>query len=115
MKLKTTRSQLWDLLSSMSTNEVIDYFESYGLEFDGFEQLPRGVYRREEGTDLTYFDGHGVWNRIDWSGHGEYSIVWACFGDADWWVRVLDEDFNPISYYGDPVRAKFDVDGNRVE
>lgn len=113
MKLDTTRTRLWDILSGMSTDEVIDYLVGYGLELEKeIPYPPIGVYRREEGIDLIRHLGNGDWYRVNSDGRVETSITWSCFDKEDWWVLVLDASHRPS--FSD-VRILMDSDGKQVQ
>lgn len=112
MQINVTRAQLWDMFSSWSTNEVIDYLEGHGMELVGLELPAHGVYRREDGTDLVRLDEWDTWIKLDASGEGINRIDWTLFGDTEWWIRVLDEDNRPV---WDGPRIRMNEKGERVE
>lgn len=109
MKLDITRDILMDKLADMSADEIITYFEGFGLELTTTFPAPlSGIYRRELGTDLVYTDGTGYWSRFD---KQNSHITWACVQKNDWWVRVLDNANTPV-FNG--LRILMDGEGNRV-
>lgn len=110
MRLDITRDKLMDQFADMSSDEIITYLEGFGLELTrDIPAPPMGIYRRELGTDLIRTDGYNDWVRFD---KQEALITWACVGNQDWWVRVLDGSNNPIL---GGLRILMDREGNRIQ
>lgn len=113
MQIDDTRVQLFTTLSALSTNQIIDYLEDLGLECkEEFDPIPVGLYRREKGHDLAYYNARGDWRSVTCNGATNNTfITWVCLGKQDWWIQVLDANKYPVV---DAFRFLMDRNGNRV-
>jgi hypothetical protein len=117
MKIDKTEEELRNMVQCMSASHVVSYLKENGLELNNdFPPIPTGIYRREKGKDLIFFDGKR-WNRVDWSATGYKRLTWNCIENAyskeecDKWVRVLDANSVPVF---DNFSIQMSDDGHRV-
>ncbi len=117
MYIDLTEKQLLEKFYGMSTKEIIGYLMDEGLtlkynELD-FSDVPGGIYRRVEGTDLVYYNRFGSFKFVDFYGrYPEEKVAWSLpLGGGDWWVLVLNDQNEPVI---NGLRFKVDKDGNRL-
>ena len=112
MKIDMTATDFaYEILACNNATQVKAVMENLGITFKPeLRPLVKGIYRREQGTDLVQYHYDGTWSRVR-SRYGENKIVWTLNGSINYWVLVLDRDMEPVV---DGLRILMDSNGNRI-